>query len=149
VRDTKKKRNVQSQHKFCLTIENLFPQEDWVTEKVYHSLASGCVPVFWGATNIEDYMPCDNCIIHGNRFKSIKDLANYLIFLDNHPYEYEKYLEYKRKPLVLKPMLQASKRFGWCAACYMMSLMKKGELKPDKLVWSMADKKWVKLQTWM
>lgn len=134
--------NIQSQHKFCLTIENIPNLTDWVTENMFHALASGCVPVYFGAPNIKEYMPCDNCFIDGYSFPSMKALADYLIFLDNNPSEYNKYLAYKEKPLVLKPMMQASKRFIWCAVCAMVAEMKAGRVKPPKMVFNLKQQKW-------
>lgn len=31
--------------------------KDYVTEKVYNGLQAGTLPVYWGAANIEDYVP--------------------------------------------------------------------------------------------
>lgn len=31
--------------------------DDYVTEKVYNGLQAGTLPVYWGATNIQDYVP--------------------------------------------------------------------------------------------
>uniref|UniRef100_A0A6B2LFR0 Fucosyltransferase n=1 Tax=Arcella intermedia TaxID=1963864 RepID=A0A6B2LFR0_9EUKA len=137
------KLNVMSQHKFCLAVENVMDLEDWVTEKVYHGLIAGCVPVYWGAPNIEEYLPCKNCVIHVRDFGSVKELADYLIYLDKNPEEYEKYLEYKREPMELKPMLQASKRFSFCAACKILSEAKKTGKKPTKLIYSLNQSKFV------
>ncbi|CAN0480984.1 unnamed protein product, partial [Hapterophycus canaliculatus] len=30
---------------------------DYVTEKVYNGLQSGTLPVYWGAENVEDFVP--------------------------------------------------------------------------------------------
>lgn len=30
---------------------------DYVTEKVYNGLAAGTLPVYWGADNVDDFVP--------------------------------------------------------------------------------------------
>lgn len=36
---------------------------DYVTEKVYDGLVAGCIPVYWGAPNVADFIPDRNAII--------------------------------------------------------------------------------------
>jgi hypothetical protein len=45
-------------------------------------LEAGCVPVYTGAPNIEDYAPGKNCYINTGDFNSPKDLADYLSALN-------------------------------------------------------------------
>ena len=40
-----------SRYKFCIAIENSLAT-DYVTEKIYDSLAAGCLPIYYGAPNI-------------------------------------------------------------------------------------------------
>lgn len=49
-------------YKFCITMENSVAR-DYVTEKVYHGLIAGCVPIYLGAPNVADYIPDSNAII--------------------------------------------------------------------------------------
>lgn len=37
--------------------------QDYVTEKVYDAFVAGCVPIYWGAPNIHDFIPHNNSII--------------------------------------------------------------------------------------
>lgn len=37
---------------------------DYVTEKVYDALAVGCVPIYWGAPNFENYLQQPNAVIN-------------------------------------------------------------------------------------
>lgn len=50
------KLEVLRQYQFCLAFENSL-QADYVSEKWYDCLVAGCVPIYLGAPNIEDYAP--------------------------------------------------------------------------------------------
>ena len=82
---------------FSLAFENA-RLDDWVTEKVYQALAVGSVPVYWGAPNILDFLPCENCIIDATRFGSMRKLGEHLTALIADEEEYEKLLEWTRTP---------------------------------------------------
>lgn len=43
-----------SKYKFCIAMENSVGP-DYVTEKLYQAYTAGCVPIFLGAPNIEDF----------------------------------------------------------------------------------------------
>jgi hypothetical protein len=45
------------------TMENSITR-DYVTEKVYDGLMAGCVPIYLGAPNIDDYIPDSNAIVN-------------------------------------------------------------------------------------
>jgi hypothetical protein len=48
-------------YKFSICFENCI-FEGWITEKVIDSLLAGCIPVYWGATNILEYLDADTFI---------------------------------------------------------------------------------------
>jgi hypothetical protein len=54
---------------FHLTIENI-KTTHYFSEKLIDSLASGCIPIYWGCKNIGDYFNTDGFII----FDTIEDL---------------------------------------------------------------------------
>lgn len=49
-------------YKFCVAIENS-EDEHYVSEKVYDALVAGCVPIYFGAPNVRDYVPHAEAII--------------------------------------------------------------------------------------
>ena len=52
-----KKMEFLKDYKFCLTYEN-GRNDGYVTEKLLAAKAAGCVPIYWGATNVEeDFAP--------------------------------------------------------------------------------------------
>lgn len=85
-------------YKFYLAFENS-RATDYVTEKVFRALATGTVPVYLGASNVRDLMPDDLAVISVDDFPNVRELAEYLVYLDQNNAEYLKHLEWKCKPL--------------------------------------------------
>ncbi|XP_029902027.1 alpha-(1,3)-fucosyltransferase 9-like [Myripristis murdjan] len=81
--------------KFYLSFENSI-HTDYITEKLYNPLMMGTVPVVLGPTrqNYENYIPGDS-FIHVDDFASPKELAERLLYLDQHPAEYSRYLNWR------------------------------------------------------
>eukprot|EP00934_Nitzschia_sp_Nitz4_P000854 Nitzschia sp. Nitz4//scaffold151_size53849//13729//14910//NITZ4_006716-RA/size53849-processed-gene-0.56-mRNA-1//1//CDS//3329537123//854//frame0 len=71
---------------------------DYVTEKVYQALASGVVPVYLGAPNIDLYVP-DNSIINAGLFNSTKALAEHLKQVMQNETLFNSYQAWRSKPL--------------------------------------------------
>ena len=74
-----------SKSKFVLAYENAI-QTDYVTEKIYDVLQAGSVPIYWGAPNIDQYVP-KNCFINKNDFKSYEELYAFLKNMNDETYE--------------------------------------------------------------
>jgi hypothetical protein len=49
----------------------------YVTEKIFNAFTAGCVPIYWGADNITDYIP-KNCFIDRRDFTSDEQLYQFL-----------------------------------------------------------------------
>ncbi len=63
-------------YKFALCFENIeFP--GYVTEKMIDCLVAGVVPIYWGAPDIQDFVP-EDCFIDARKFESLTDLESYL-----------------------------------------------------------------------
>lgn len=86
-----------SRYKFDLAFENAI-DDDYVTEKFFQPLIVGTVPVYLGATNVSKFAPGEHCFIDCNDYKDPRDLAEYLLYLDNSVDEYAKYLAWKNRP---------------------------------------------------
>lgn len=70
------KLRVMSSYRFALVAENTrYP--GYVTEKIFDAFMSGTVPIYWGAPDIENFVPAD-CFIDGKEFESLSDLANFM-----------------------------------------------------------------------
>ena len=72
---------VLSQYKFSICYENAQMIPGYITEKIFDSLFAGCIPVYWGAPNITDYVPA-NCFIDKRDFDSYEALYKYLKDMD-------------------------------------------------------------------
>ncbi|WP_312361907.1 glycosyltransferase family 10 domain-containing protein [Ensifer sp.] len=71
------KQSVMSNYRFNLCYENARSPRGYVTEKVFDALRAGCVPVYWGAPDIEDRIPADAFIDRRN-FPSDADLLDFI-----------------------------------------------------------------------
>lgn len=83
-----------TQYKFYLAFENSFC-EDYVTEKYYKlGLMYGLVPIVMGA-NYDDMNAIPGSYIDVSKFSSIKELGDYLNYLDTHDDIYNLYFEWR------------------------------------------------------
>jgi hypothetical protein len=76
-------------YRFSICYENIQNIKGYITEKIFDCFAAGNVPVYWGASNIDRYIPQD-CYIDRRNFSSLEELH---VFLKNmNKEEYEGYL---------------------------------------------------------
>lgn len=87
-----------ARHRFTLAFENS-NCVDYVTEKFFQALEAGSVPVYMGAPNVADFAPANHSYIDVSKFKGPRDLAAFLLDLCANEEKYQRYLEWKRKPL--------------------------------------------------
>ena len=71
------KRDVLQHTRFSICYENVRDLPGYITEKIFDSLFSGCVPVYWGANNVTDYIPAD-CFIDRRNFIDTEAVYNHL-----------------------------------------------------------------------
>lgn len=78
-----------SKYKFCLCFENAVAP-GYITEKIFDCFKARCVPVYWGAPNVEKYID-KQCYID---FRNFADYESLLFYLQNMTEaEYQKYIE--------------------------------------------------------
>jgi hypothetical protein len=87
-----------ARYRFDLAFENSI-SHDYLSEKFFDPLVAGCVPVYRGAPNIEDFAPGDHCYINTEHFNGPRELAEYLLHLAKNPLEYNSYFDWKSRPL--------------------------------------------------
>ena len=102
------KKEVLERTKFLICYENIAEQPGYITEKIFDAFFSGCVPVYWGASNILQYIP-QECFIDRKRFKDTKDLYRYLKGISET--EYINYQKNIRKFLLSDRAYQFSSNF--------------------------------------
>ena len=100
--------DIMAKYKFAIAFENAICH-DYITEKFWRPFYAGSVPIVRGSPTINDWAPDrEHSIIEAEDFDSPRELADYLIFLNQSDVEYEKYLEFKRSgvtnPMLLKHM---------------------------------------------
>ena len=80
-----RKAPVFERYKFALCFENVRDVPGYITEKIFDCFFAGCVPIYWGASNISNYIP-DSCFIDYTKFDSIEDLYEFLANMDSRSY---------------------------------------------------------------
>ncbi len=82
------KGDVYKNSRFAYCYENTKNLENYITEKIFDAMMYGCVPIYWGAQNIADFIPKE-CFIDRRDFANQVSLHQ---FLKNMPSEvYERY----------------------------------------------------------
>ncbi|XP_070490937.1 alpha-(1,3)-fucosyltransferase C-like [Chironomus tepperi] len=86
---------LNSTYKFYFAFENSICT-DYMTEKVFLNMDNYVIPILYnGVTDMQHFLP-PKSYINVNDFNSIKELANYLKFLDINPQEYANYFWWKK-----------------------------------------------------
>lgn len=73
----KSKLEVLQNYKFSICYENAKDIKGYITEKIFDSMSAGCIPIYWGAPNISEYVPKD-CYIDRTDFLSYEELFTYI-----------------------------------------------------------------------
>lgn len=76
-------------YKFYFAYENT-TLAGYITERIFDAFFGGCVPIYWGAPNITDYVPKE-CFIDRRQFSSNDELYRFMKSMDCQTYE--SYLE--------------------------------------------------------
>ncbi len=76
-------------YRFLICYENSKGLKGYITEKIFDSFHAGVIPIYWGASNIEDYIPL-NCFIDRRKFATYEELYTFLKGISEE--EYENYL---------------------------------------------------------
>ncbi len=69
------------QYKYCLCFENEREAPGYFTEKIFDCFFTGTVPIYYGASNVEEYIPKD-CFIDLRHFDNFAMLDDYLRHID-------------------------------------------------------------------
>ena len=75
---------VLQQYKFSICFENAI-FSGWITEKIIDSLLAGCIPIYFGAPDVTDFIP-EGTFIDFRKFKNYTDLDYYLRNIDEKTY---------------------------------------------------------------
>ncbi|XP_018332675.1 alpha-(1,3)-fucosyltransferase C-like [Agrilus planipennis] len=119
---------IENNYLFYLSLENSLCK-DYVTEKMYNVLKRNIVPVVYGGANYTQIAP-PYSVINVNDFDSVKDLANYLIYLSKNINEYMKYFEWKRNYYV-----ETSNQLSSCELCRKLNVDQSDKVYVDLNAW--------------
>ena len=97
LRNLDNKTHVLEQYLFHLAFENQ-RSDDYITEKMWGTLAAGTLPVYLGAPNIKSHVP-PNSVIFADDYNSPKELADYLMLLTKDKALYESYHTWRSQPI--------------------------------------------------
>ncbi|XP_046640158.1 alpha-(1,3)-fucosyltransferase C-like [Daphnia pulicaria] len=124
---------LRSHYKFYLAFENSWCP-DYVTEKFIRPYLYEAIPILLGGADYSKFAP-PNSYINARDFDSPKQLAEYLLLLDQSDSLYASYFSWKKDYYVSVPDM-----FGWCELCRMShdnNLPSK--VYPDIKKWWMSD----------
>jgi hypothetical protein len=84
--EIKNKSDVLRNSKFSFCYENSRDLSNYITEKIFDSLTNGCIPIYWGADNIQDHIP-EDCYIDRRKFRNTEDVHRYLLTIGSKDHE--------------------------------------------------------------
>ncbi|KAM4032079.1 GDP-fucose protein O-fucosyltransferase 4 [Anomaloglossus baeobatrachus] len=96
-----------ARYKFHLAMENAICA-DYMTEKLWRPLHIGAIPIYRGSPSVKHWMPNNHSIILIDDFATPKDLAEFIISMDENDESYLRYLEYKKPGGVINKQLLAN-----------------------------------------
>lgn len=109
------KKDVYKNYKFAICYENAKNFQAYITDKIFDCFFSGCIPIYWGASDITDYVP-ENTFIDKRKFKNYEELYD---FIKNMPDE--KYFNYLK---AIKEFVESDKIYPFSAECFTDTLVK-------------------------
>lgn len=71
------KRDVLARTRFSICYENARDLPGYITEKIFDCFFSGCVPVYWGASNVTEHIPA-GCFIDRRNFSDTEEIYRFL-----------------------------------------------------------------------
>jgi hypothetical protein len=132
------KHELLRRYPFYLALENS-DEEDYVSEKVFHALESGVLPIYAGAPNIADFVPAHSVVdLHDKAFGgSVEKLVAHLHSLLEDPERYASYFEWKHRPLPAA----FQRRFGFVSTHAKCRLCRWAYAKKYNLPWSQREQR--------
>jgi len=85
-RSVENKLETLQNYRFNVCYENIYDIKGYITEKIFDSFAAGAIPIYWGASNVTDYIP-KNCFIDRRDFKDFAAVYDYIRTMDKATYE--------------------------------------------------------------
>ena len=71
------KKNTLQNYKYVFCYENAIGVPGYFCELIFDAFSSGTVPIYWGASNVEQYIP-ENCFVDRRNFLNNRELVLFL-----------------------------------------------------------------------
>lgn len=84
--DKKEKCVTLSKYKFIISYDSMINQNGYISEKIFDAFRAKTIPIYWGANNIEKYIPKE-CYIDRREFSSYDELYEFLKGMTEEEYE--------------------------------------------------------------
>jgi len=84
------KADVLKKTRFAICYENAEGFSGYITEKIFDCFVAGCVPIYWGAPNVAEYIPA-HCYVDRLAFGTYAELYDFLTGITDD--QYKAYLE--------------------------------------------------------
>eukprot|EP00884_Botryococcus_braunii_P018417 jgi/Botrbrau1/5259/Bobra.0172s0118.1 len=120
------------QYRFCICMENSLAM-DYVSEKVYHGLMAGCLPIYWGRQMFEIFLPSPDAVIDASEYSTIAELVAEVKRLSENDTAYEERMAWRSKAVrEWPPVLQEVRRrllggTSKCQLCQLVALPEVGD----------------------
>jgi hypothetical protein len=79
------KLETMQKYRFSICYENVRDLPGYITEKIWDSFFAGCVPVYWGSSNITNYIP-EDCFIDRRKFANHEELYKFMVSMTEAEY---------------------------------------------------------------
>lgn len=80
-------------YKFTIAFENI-SDDCYISEKIFHPLMVGSIPIYWGCRKIEEYINPD-CFINCHNYESFTKVIDKIKEIDSDPDLYQQYVDAK------------------------------------------------------
>ena len=108
------KKETMQDYKFAICYENVKDEMGLITEKIFDCFAAGCVPVYYSARNVTDYIPKE-CFIDFRDFADYEELYSFMMNMEEK--EYNEYLK------AVKKFLQTDAYKEFTSEAYVRNIM--------------------------
>ncbi len=73
-------------YRFSICYENMRDVKGYITEKIFDCFAAGTIPIYWGASNITDFIPKE-CFIDRRNFNTFEEVYHHIQTMDQDTYQ--------------------------------------------------------------
>lgn len=79
------KAEVLRRYRFAICYENSSGMPGYISEKIFDCFSAGCVPIYWGAPNVADYIP-KSCFVDKRDYPSYEELYSRISSMSGEEY---------------------------------------------------------------